>query len=670
MAGTNIFRKLTDLEITALIGQSCRCEDWSNVEVVDGFSPQYIRNSNFSGYVQIGVFEKEITFFGGVKKHSGIFNATIHNCRIGNNVYIGQIRNYIANYIIENDVVIENVDLLAVDGISSFGNGTLVGVLNETGGREVPIYDCLSAHLAYILALYRHKPLVIDRITAMINEYSQSVSSGMGTIGECSWLTNCRTLRNLRIGAYSRLDGVYRISNGTVNSNVHAPTYFGPGVIAENFIASTGSSVSEGTVIFNSFVGQGCILGKQYSAENSLFFANCQGLHGEACAIFAGPYTVTHHKSTLLIAGYYSFLNAGSGSNQSNHMYKLGPIHQGIVERGSKTTSDSYVLWPAKIGPFTLIMGRHYKHSDTSDLPFSYLIESGDDSVLVPGANLRSVGTIRDAQKWPKRDIRTDPNKLDCINFNLLSPFTVRRMLKAINILTMLKKISGETSDFYSYQSAKIKPSSLENGLKFYNMGINKFLGNSIIKRLETTRFASNEAIRERLRPDVSTGTGEWLDLAGLIAPKSEVEKLLADIETGTVASLHDISKAFYEMYRHYYTYEWTWAIHEIQKRFGKSIEEFTAQDVIHIVEIWKESVVELDRLLYADAKKEFALSSRIGFGIDGGEYDRNLDFEQVRGEFEKNAFVQEALDHIRKKTELGNELIERMESVIASACG
>lgn len=669
MAGTNIFRKLTDIEITALTGQACRCEDWENVEVAVGFSPQYIRNSNFSGAVQIGVFEKEITFFGGVKKHSGIFNATIHNCRIGDNVYIGQIRNYIANYIIENDVVIENVDLLAVDGISSFGNGTLVGVLNETGGREVPIYDCLSAHLAYILALYRHKPLVIDRIMAMISEYAQSVSSGMGTIGECSWLTNCRTLRNLRVGAYSRLDGVYRISNGTVNSNVHAPTYFGPGVIAENFIASTGSSVSEGTVVFNSFVGQGCILGKQYSAENSLFFANCQGLHGEACAIFAGPYTVTHHKSTLLIAGYYSFLNAGSGSNQSNHMYKLGPIHQGIVERGSKTTSDSYVLWPAKIGPFTLIMGRHYKHSDTSDLPFSYLIESGDDSVLVPGANLRSVGTIRDAQKWPKRDIRTDPNKLDCINFNLLSPFTVRRMLKAINILTMLKKISGETSDFYSYQSAKIKPSSLENGLKFYNMGINKFLGNSIIKRLETTRFASDEAIRERLRPDVSTGTGEWLDLAGLIVPKSEVEKLLADIETGTIASLHDISKVFYEMHRHYYTYEWTWAIHEIQKRFGKSIEEFTAQDVIHIVEIWKESVVELDRLLYADAKKEFALSSRIGFGIDGGEYDRNLDFEQVRGEFEKNAFVQEALDHIRKKTELGNELIERMKSTIASAC-
>ena len=658
------FRKLTESEIKTLTDQICRCDDWNHIQVAEGFSAEYIRNSNFSGDVSIGIFEKEVTFFGGVKKHTGIFNATIHNCRIGNNVYIGQIRNYIANYVIEDDVIIENVDLLAVDGVSSFGNGTTVSVLNEAGGREVPIFDHLSAHLAYILALYRHKPSVIDKIKTLINHYVQSVSSNMGTISGHAKITNCRTLRNICVGAYARLDGIYRATEGTVNSNADAPTYFGPGVIAEKFIACTGSEITGGAEIFNTFVGQGCVLGKQYSAGNSLFFANCQGLHGEACAIFAGPYTVTHHKSTLLIAGYYSFLNAGSGSNQSNHMYKLGPIHQGIVERGSKTTSDSYILWPAKIGPFTLVMGRHYKHSDTSDLPFSYLIESGDDSVLVPGANLRSVGTIRDAQKWPKRDKRTDPHKLDCINFNLLSPFTINRMMKALDVLRMLKKISGETSEFYSYQSAKIKPSALKSGLKLYDIGIIKFLGNSLIKRLETTQFKNDAAIQERLHPDTPIGTGEWLDLAGLIAPKSEVEQLLADIDSGRICTLKEIADVFHNMHRNYYTYEWTWAIEKIQERFGKKINEITARDVIRIVEMWKESVVSLDRMLYDDAKKEFALSARIGFGVDGSEYDRNLDFDQVRGEFEKNAFVQEALDHIQRKTELGDELISRMKNV------
>jgi NDP-sugar pyrophosphorylase family protein len=659
-----MYRKLTDSEIAILTGQMCTCNDWNKIEVAENFNPEYVCHSNFSGLIRMGIFEDEVEFLGGVKKHTGIFNATIHNCRIGNNVYIGQVHNYIANYIISDNVVIENIGMLAVDDFSAFGNGTQVSVLNETGGREVVIYDYLSAHIAYILALYRHRTVAIDKITAMINEYAKSISSDTGHIGEHARLINCLTLRNIRVGAYARLDGVYRLSNGTINSNKNAPAYFGTGVIAENFIASTGSEISQGVEVFHSFIGQGCILGKQYSAENSLFFANCQGLHGEACAIFAGPYTVTHHKSTLLIAGYYSFLNAGSGSNQSNHMYKLGPIHQGIIERGSKTTSDSYLLWPAKIGPFTLVMGRHYKNSDTSDIPFSYLIESGDDSILVPGINLRSVGTIRDAQKWPKRDRRTDPHQLDCINFNLLSPFTVHRMIKAMDVLLMLKKVSGETSGFYSYQSAKIKHQSLENGLHLYEMAIIKFLGNSIIKRLECEHFKNNEAIRERLKPDTLTGTGEWLDLAGLIAPKSEVEQLLSDIETGTITSLDAIADTFADMHRNYYSYEWTWAIDEIQKRFGKNIDEFTADDVIHIVNVWKESVVKLDRLLYDDAQKEFKLSAKTGFGIDGGEYDRNLDFERVRGEFEQNAFVKEVIDHIRRKSELGDELIERIKSM------
>ena len=84
--------------------------------------------------------------------------------------------------------------------------------------------------------------------------------------------------------------------------------------------------------------------GKQFSAENSVFFANSEAFHGEAVSVFGGPYTVTHHKSSLLIAGMYSFFNAGSGTNQSNHMYKLGPVHQGILERGSKTGSFAYLL--------------------------------------------------------------------------------------------------------------------------------------------------------------------------------------------------------------------------------------------------------------------------------------------------------------------------------------
>ena len=53
----------------------------------------------------------------------------------------------------------------------------------------------------------------------------------------------------------------------------------------------------------------------------------------------------------------------------------------------------------------------------------------------MPGVNLRSVGTIRDAQKWPKRDGRTDTNKLDFINYNLLSPYTVQKTVSYTHLV-------------------------------------------------------------------------------------------------------------------------------------------------------------------------------------------------------------------------------------------
>ena len=656
------FHPLSAGQIAQLTGQGCSCDDWSGVEAAEGFDPARVKSTYFSGKVRLGVFKKKVSFAGGVERPAGISNAAIHNCTIGDNVYINQVRNYIANYVIEDDVVIENVDLIAVDGESSFGNGTEATVVNEAGGREVPIYDHLSAHTAYVMAFYRHRPKVIENLRKMIAAYVKSVTSSVGLVAKNSRLINCGTIRNVKIGPCSNIEGTERLENGSINSCPQAPVHIGHGVIAEDFIACSGSRISDGTIISKCFVGQSTELGKQYSAENSVFFANCGGFHGEACSIFAGPYTVTHHKSTLLIAGLFSFLNAGSGSNQSNHMYKLGPVHQGVIERGSKTTSDSYLLWPAKVGPFTVVMGRHYRNSDTSDLPFSYLIEREDESILVPGVNLRSVGTVRDARKWPRRDKRKDPNKLDFINFKLLSPYTVQKMLNGHRLLIELKKTSGETSEYFTYHSVRIKKSSLEDGIDFYRTGIDKFTGNCLIKRLENKQFKNVGELQKSLKPETDIGTGKWIDLAGLFAPEECVEKMLGEIESGAIGTLGQVTDVFRSMYDNYSKYEWTWAASILQQHFGRNVEKITADDIIELTTKWKTAVVNLDHKLFADAKKEFAATAQTGYGPDGDDETRRGDFAQVRGTFEKNDFVAEIEKHIIAKTTLGDELISRME--------
>lgn len=667
MSKKSEYRALTPEEIRVLEESNCTSDDWNNVLVKDGFDKGGCRNVRFSGNIRLGHFSRNFIDDSGVPIASGISNAHLHNCKVGDNVSIYNVRDYIANYTIEDEVVIRNCGKIHTEDITSFGNGTSVAVLNETGARAVRIWDRLSAHQAYIMALYRHRTSAISKMEIMTDEYVSEVSSDMGIIGRKAAIMNCNHIRNVRIGSSAVIDGATRLNDGSVNSCPEDPVFIGPGVIMDHFIVCSGSTVTDSVIIDKCFIGQGCVIGKQYSAENSLFFANCGGFHGEACSIFAGPYTVTHHKSTLLIAGIFSFMNAGSGSNQSNHMYKLGPIHQGIVERGSKTTSDSYLLWPARIGPFTLVMGRHYKNLDTTSLPFSYLIESNDESILVPAVNLRSVGTIRDAQKWPVRDKRKDPDKIDLLNFNLLSPFTIRKMIDGRDLLKNLQKNSGRGSDFFYYNSMKIARHSLERGIDLYQKGIDKFLGNSIIKRLEAIDFRSDDEIRKRLKPISENGRGEWIDLAGLIAPKNEIDEMLDSLENGSINTLKELAEAFVRMHESYYVWEWTWAAKRIEGETGKSLKLFTSSDVISVVEKWKKSVIDLDNLLYEDASKEFALSSMIGFGMDGGDKEKKLDFKKVRGDFESNPTVSAIKDHIRVKSALGDELIERMNRVSRS---
>lgn len=639
-----VYRKLNKEEIEILERQMCSASDWNLVEVTDGFSTDYVRYARFSGNVRLGAFRKVFQLAGGMVKHSGIYYATLHNVTVGDDCCIENVKNYIANYNIGDGAFIENVDIILVDGESSFGNGTKVEVLNETGGCEVMIFDRLTAQSAYVMALFKHRPELMAKMMKMIEAYVDTVKSSVGHIGRDVTIADAGYIKNVRIGDCCKIEGASRLKNGSINSNPHAPVHIGVGVVGDDFIISSGSSIEDGVSFSRCFIGQACRMGHTYSATDSLFFSNCQGENGEACAIFAGPFTVTHHKSTLLIAGMFSFMNAGSGSNQSNHLYKLGPIHHGVMERGSKTASDSYVLWPAKVGAFSLVMGRHVCHQDTTDLPFSYLIEQQSTSYIMPGANLKSVGTIRDAKKWPARDARRDPDKLDCINYNLLSPYTIHKMLRGMDILKNLQKVSGDTSDSYTYQSGMIKRSSLKNGLRYYGLAVDKFLGNSLITRLMSSDFLGVSQMREALKPTAAYGEGDWMDLAGLIAPQKAVSDLLDAVERGTLNDVAELNHCFADLHSQYYDFEWNWAYRVIEEYYGVSLDSVKPEKLVELICRWRSSVVALDNLIYEDARKEFSLTGM--------------------SDFESDPFVKSVRAHIDAKTNLADQVLSRLDTI------
>ena len=385
-------RKLTDSEITALQNQGCFSSDWSAIEVAEPFSSASIHHVRFTGKVKLGTLGGEVVTGDGVSRTSGLFNSHIQDCELGNHVLVDQVH-LLKNYRIMDGVVLEQVHSLSVDGTSSFGNATEIEVLNEGGGRELLIFDRLSAQLAYILVTYRHDARLIGALNGMIRDHAAAGSSAKGTVGTGTEITHTGTIQAVNIGESASIRGASLLKNGTIASNREAPVYVGENVLAKDFILLSGSRVDGGAMVDKSLVGQGVHIGKQFSAENSVFFANSEAFHGEAVSVFGGPYTVSHHKSSLLIAGMYSFYNAGSGTNQSNHMYKLGPVHQGILERGSKTGSFAYLLWPCRIGAFSVVMGKNLASFDTSDFPFSYINVDNEKSILTPAMNLFTVGT-------------------------------------------------------------------------------------------------------------------------------------------------------------------------------------------------------------------------------------------------------------------------------------
>ncbi len=252
------YRKLAESEIAALVAAGCSAEDWAKVSVAEGFDTAYIRNVEFSGEVKIGSTDHVFSLTGGMKKHSGIRNAALHDVTVGNGCFISGIHNYIANYTIGDNCYIENVGIIAVDGECTFGNGVQVSVLNETGGREVTMFDKLTSHQAYMSALYRHRPQFNEKLDELVAEYVQSVKSSTGTIGNNVMIVNTQAILGVKIGDGATVEGTSRLKNGTIASKMEAPVEIGHGVVCEDFIVCSGSSVEDGAMMTRCFVGQAC----------------------------------------------------------------------------------------------------------------------------------------------------------------------------------------------------------------------------------------------------------------------------------------------------------------------------------------------------------------------------------------------------------------------------
>lgn len=587
------YRLLSDEEIGILEENGCTAEDWTSLNVDYDFNPAFIRNVRFYGTVNLGVFEKNIEVTNGFMKHSGISNATLRNVTIGDNCLIENVGCYINNYVIGDECCICNVATMETTAEATFGEGNTISVLNEAGNGNVVLFRGLTANIAALMVAHPDdKDLSAALKTMARNDISQRLAD-RGTIGNRVRITNTTEITNTNIDDNCEVNGACRLSDCTLAAAPDDSVYIGSGVICENSIIADGSSVLNSAKIFNCYVGEACQITNGFMAESSLFFANTYMANGEACAAFCGPFSASHHKSSLLIGCMTSFYNAGSCTNFSNHAYKMGPVHYGTLERGSKTASGSHTLLPATIGAFSMCMGKISGHPDTRRLPFSYIIGTGRDTVLVPGKNIATVGLYRDISKWPRRDVRMESAKNTLINYDWLSPFTINEIMEGREELGRLLRIQGEDAAVYEYEGCKMSGKSLRRGLRLYDMAVELFIGEVLMSHDLDDRCAAS-------------GAGGWSDLSGLLLPSSEVERVIEKIKLGIISTVNDLTEVFVAYNDMYGEYLWTFTVSLIKYYLGK--DELTEEDFELMRERGKAAREAWLDEIRSDAEKEFSM--------------------------------------------------------------
>ncbi len=571
--------------IGRLSSQGCVATDWARVKIAPGTDLSLIRNVEFEGDVAIGLLDRSRY------ERCMVSDALLRDSTLGNGVRVRHVAGGISGATIGDEAVIENTARIHYDLDPDCAVGRRIGVLDETGAREVVIYPGLSAQSALLMA--RSRRIVAEEIYTQTQEYIDSLHLSRG-IGTRAVIQDCGTLHNVSVDPDVRIEGATALSNGSIFNNADsgnpAIAYVGHGVNADSFIIED-AIVDAGVTLRNCYVGQGVKLEKGFTAHDSLFFANSQFENGEACAVFAGPYTVSMHKGTLLIGCQTSFMNAGSSTNQSNHMYKLGPVHWGVLERGVKTSSGSYLMLGANIGAFSLLMGQHKTHPDSREFPFSYLF--GDPqgaTVVVPAVMLRSCGLLRDELKWPSRDRRVTLRRPlhDKVIFDVLTPPTVDAMIEALNIIRPMLSPPADDDHYHRYKGMKLSRASLDRAMKLYHLGIMKYL--SLVLRPEEGdadwQFPARPDDAQTLVLDGSP----WADVAGLPMPRPLLEQACR------AESVEAREQIFREAFSDYETLQRRW----IAARFPDTL-RCSAADIIHGAREF-DRLVELDRTTYRDS--------------------------------------------------------------------
>ena len=253
-----------------------------------------------------------------------------------------------------------------------------------------------------------------------------------------------------------------------------------------------------------------------------------------------------------------------------------------------------------------------------------------------------------------------------------------------MDVLHELQQKTDRSVSAVAVHGVEIKRVFLRTGQKLFRRGVLMYLADKIVARLEVALRSDRCQVDDVLgsAPD-AVYSEAWVDVGGQLMPAARLEKLVADIEQGTVGDLTTFQTQLDRIHAHYAEDEWAWVKAAYLRLTGVNLEKATATELADVADSLLVNRKEFLEAVLVDAIKEFDDLSAMGFGTDGTAEVQRLDFQAVRGDYDSNKFVvqlraeiqtltqrvaifkQRTLSHVTRSTNM-SDIADRIKKVTA----
>lgn len=674
------YRSLTAAELEILVRNNNTSDNWNNILVSELFDPQLVKNCSFFGLVRIGKLEPISLEFKNLSLSVGLFNSTIISCDLGDNISVHNV-NYMAHYIIGNEVIIANVNELATTSSAKFGNGILkqgeseslriwMEICNENGGRKVMPFDGMLTADAYLWSKYRADEVLMEAFQSFTEKKFDQQRGHYGIIGDRTVIKNCKMIKDVRIGTDAYIKGANKIKNVTVNSTIDASTQIGEGCELVNGIIGVGCRIFYGVKAVRFFMASHSQL--KYGARliNSYLGNNATISCCEVLNSLIYPFHEQHHNNSFLCASLLmGQTNMAAGATIGSNHNSRSADGELIAGRGFWPGLCVSLKHNSKFASFTLLAKGDFPFELKIPIPFSLVINdtSQNELRIIPAYwfQYNYYALKRNEWKYKERDARIERE----LNFEYksLAPDSVNEMFHALYLLSLFcgkayyrgnnEKIPDDKTCIKTGKKLLEKNDPIVDGLKiiadtfenskrdvvilkvrkayaaFKDMIFYYGMGHVLEKMVSSEEFVSADFLNT---VSSSSKREDWVNLGGQLMPESELETLVHKIHIGKIKNWENVHSYYFDAAANYNQQVLLHAVASLMEIEGVRKRSFSVVKIIELLKKYNQLNESIFNKIVQTRQKDMSNTFRKMI------YENDNEQEKVLGSLNENSFITE----------------------------